>query len=230
MATEMHLVKPSTLTTSAYIPPNIHLSKLSELDKKMTEILERTDISDQTKVILYDDVLMKYKNFINKGSTEETITSDTTPSNASSAKESQISFASIDNPKIRKQAEDFYEYLTKRNLIKVNEMGNLLDQNENVIRGSNITDIIEDSLRTRKRSMPPGGVEFFRILKSKNVPSGWVRNKHRLSLLNRFLMTPSDLNTEVSVSTPGRSYKSPATKKRKRGDSSTSKVLHWANL
>ena len=230
MATEMHLVKPSTVSTSAYIPPNIHLSKLSELDRKMTEILQRTDISDQTKVMLYDDVLIKYKDFINKSSNDNTITSDITPSNANSVPEPQISFASIDNPKIRKQAENFYDYLKKRNIIKLNEMGNLLDQNENVIRGSNITDILEDSIRTRKRPMPPGGVEFFRILKSKNVPSGWVRNKHRLSLLNRFLMTPTNSNTEVQVSTPGRSNKSPATKKRKRDDSSASKVLKWVNL
>ena len=225
----MYLVKPSTLSGSTYIPPNIHLSKLTELDRKMKEILERQDISEAAKVILYDNILLDYKTFIDKGSADETISSHPNPSNTKTSHELDINFDSIDNPKIRKQAEDFYDYLKKRNLIKLNEMGNLLDQNDNVIKGSNITDILEDSVRSRKRPLPPGGVEFFRILKSKNVPSGWVRNKHRLNLLNKFLVTPVKPTTEVQVSTPGKSYKSPIRKKRKL-DSSSSTGLSWVNL
>ena len=64
MAKEMYLVDP--LEVKSFQIPNIEMTKLSTLDKEMTDILQNNSLSETEKLIRYDQALLKFKNLLER--------------------------------------------------------------------------------------------------------------------------------------------------------------------
>ena len=229
MSKVMHLVNAPFQDN--FVPPNMELSKITELDRKMSHILDRKDLSEQQKVILYDQVLLEYKHLLDKGKFENMTTS------ASNSKTEEIlnndsediKFESIDNSRIRDQAKQFLDYLKSRNIIRYNRMGQILDKQGRAVKNSNIIDILEDSLRSRKnRPIPIGSVHFFKALKEFNVPRGFIKNRERLPLLDEKFI--SNEENESHTSTSKHKQITPLKKKRRRNPTEEHLQLDWINL
>ena len=82
--------------------------------------------------------------------------------------------------------------------VKVNEKGELLTDDNTVLHGSNITDLIQHAVRDRRRNMIPTGWDYFlNVLRGNNAPR-MIMNYETLEDLN-----------EPTITSPVKAVKSP---------------------
>lgn len=229
----MYLVDP--LEVKSFQIPNIEMTKLSTLDKEMTDILQNNSLSETEKLIRYDQALLKFKNLLERQKepfkmsvmepTDINIENET-PVKGTSNDYKGISLLSIDNAKIRSHAHTFLKYLDDKKIIKWDEKGQIIDQSGIPIANSHIVDLVEDAVRRTKKNAPAGTISFYRELKQHNVPKSFIKNVNRRSLLEKFISPTSHVDTGSSpiVSGPKR--------KRRREETPTKQSMssRWINL
>ena len=94
------------------------------------------------------------------------------------------------------RAQGLFQFVKEK--VKFNEMGELLNDDDTVIEGSNITDLIQHAVRDRRRNIvPTGWSHFLNILRSNNAPR-MIMNYETLEDLT----SPSKITSPKKVMTP----------------------------
>ena len=191
----MHLVDPKMLMQPPIRAPvnPIHRSIVT-LDDDMRAVLDRRDLSDDEKVRQYNQILQRYLEYHGHLKTPS-------PSKeANTVKEDEI--IRTVPIKFRGRAE----YLLKRMEREPNMHWNEREEfvhNGQVVKGSNIVDLVNDIVRHRKDFHPHGWQEFAPALRKGNVPQDLVGNRKRWDWMHRESAT-SDAYSTAEESSPER--------------------------
>lgn len=169
--------------------------QLSTMDREMNEILQKKDISDSKKAVLYQQILQKFVKFpfpknstsddseTSKSKLPETIAaSNFTPLNAELVKEEKV--PSVEEEIIASAPQKFKS--------PIKEILNCLQQSDSpftwspdkelvvngkVIRNTNIADLVNYLVRDRK-TKPKGHELFLEALKGNKFPHHFIKNKY----------------------------------------------------
>ena len=175
------------------------VKKATSLDDEVTEVLQKSNISDYDKAKLYSDVLQKYltaKEQLHPVTTPTPVITDTPSYKSLYSNESIINTVPV---KYKKRAENMLRFLNENEKIKWNKNGRVVYNGE-VIPGSNITDLINDQMRNRKTFKPTGASQFSTALKLMNIPTELIGNVKRLTHIPR-------TSSKRVVHTPSQSYR-----------------------
>ena len=225
---------------------------LKNLDSEMGDILSSTQLDDEQKAKLYNQVLQRYLTYYDqrkgqplhvkltnpkpvetpkpdeesKETSKESTEVETTPS----AVEEEV-IKSV--PKLYKAAarQLLDKIKDNRNVLHWNEKGELMYENK-PISGSHVVDLVNDMLRHRKGFEPVGWSVFARGLARMNVPENLVRNPQRQSAIREFKTrvreeTPESPSRWLPTPPP---TSSPAKKQRKRLASPRPQAVRWLKL
>ena len=225
---------------------------LKNLDSEMGDILSSTQLDDEQKAKLYNQVLQRYLTYYDqrkgqplhvkltnpkpvetpkpdeesKETSKESTEVETTPS----AVEEEV-IKSV--PKLYKAAarQLLDKIKDNRNVLHWNEKGELMYENK-PISGSHVVDLVNDMLRHRKGFEPVGWSVFARGLARMNVPENLVRNPQRQSAIREFKTrvreeTPESPSRWLPTPPP---TSSPAKKQRKRFASPRPQAVRWLKL
>ena len=219
-AKKMALVDPRLLETLATPkrPATLPVKAMSELDEDMKHVLERRDIGEQEKVTQYNQILRRYVTYDGKANqpVEVRITQRTAQvSNPTVAGEEP----SVDRhiletvpSTMQRRAKLILDKIRQNSDMSWDSRGQLMI-GEKPIKDTNITDLLNDVLRKRKRPHPTGWEAFAKGLRDANVPRELVGNKERWS----YLQSPHSAHSAHSAQsgeTPR--VRVPSPKKRKR--------------
>lgn len=102
-----------------------------------------------------------------------------------------------------KKGESLLDFLlTNQNKVHWNDDGTVLVDN-NKISGSNIVDLVNDSLRPLKKSDPIGWEKFAKALKDLKVPLTYIGNPKRSDYINQLrLKSFEEISGDEEYSTP----------------------------
>jgi hypothetical protein len=164
MAKVMHLVDPKMLEM-VRIPVNPVQRTLHTLDQEMQSILNQTDLSDVEKVERYNQVLQRYLNMH-------------TPPPVPKSKDVYNDIMNTVPTVMKRKAEALLERIQRQPNTSWNELGEFV-YNGQVITGSSVVDLINDTLRHRKSFKPQGWQMFAEALHESNVPQDLVGNHER---------------------------------------------------
>ena len=162
----MHLVDPKMMmqpTITAPMNP-IHRSIVTRGDDMRT-VLDRCDLSDEEKVRQYNQILQRYLEYHNH------LKTPSPPKEANTVKDDEI--IRTVPVKFRGKAENLLKCIEQEPTMHWNERGEFV-HNGQVIKGSNIVDLVNDVVRQRKDFHPHGWQEFARALRRGNVPQDLV--------------------------------------------------------
>ncbi len=191
-AKKMALVEPRLLEKlqqqqqQHYSKPSILDTALHKLDQDMQDILNRKDISSDEKLDQYNQTLHKYLMFTNKKEPmkiqilESKPNPNTLPENQESVVESQLESEIIETaPKLlQTKAKLLLKRLRNDPNISWNSRGELVYKGE-TIEKTNINDLVQDALRSRKHYVPKGWQTFASALRDSNVPQDLIGNQER---------------------------------------------------
>ena len=155
------------------------VKKAANLDDDISEVLKRRDVNVYDKAKLYSQVLQQYlyaKETIHPTQAPPPVVIDTKSSPSLYSDDSIIDTV----PKQYKtRAANMLRFLHKNDQIQWEEDGRVNYKGQ-PIPGSNITDLINDQMRSRKNINPHGWQQFSSALKLMNVPTDLIGNKRRL--------------------------------------------------
>jgi len=155
---------------------------LSDLDMGMKNVLDRDDLTDEQKVRLYTTALQKFVQVRNRMDPIQPIIQKDT----SHQKEINLFPAAAESKALhaipaiyRNRAEKILQHIKTSNDVGWSENGHLIYQ-DNIVEGSNITDLLLDVVKSGSRTKnPEGWREFAAALKEVNVPRSFIGNKAR---------------------------------------------------
>ena len=179
-AKKVALVDPRLLDKPLFANPIGNVMR--RLDDEMRFILDRSDLNDREKVVLYNQVLMRYNIFSDKSSQQPVrATIDKPPvkedeeENKEKRTESGLENEIIDsvpktlNQKARRRLDKI------KGTVSWNYRGEMEYRNLPV-PGSNIFDLVNDALRKRKSFQPVGWKIFARGLNDMIAPMDLIGN------------------------------------------------------
>lgn len=161
------------LVPERYVPE----TQKALLDRDVAHILSQNDLPIETKYMLYQNLLHQYKQM--QGILKKPLKLDLVYDQPTST----ISLSEF--PKsVKERAKKFIEFVQNIPDIKIDNKGQVHYKN-NIIRGSNFTDLVNDFVRNlKKKTRPPTGArELALALREANVPSSYIGNKNRLDLI-----------------------------------------------
>ena len=237
MAKIMHLIDPKMMmhqgTTSVTAPVNpIHRS-IVNLDDDMKTVLDRRDLTDQEKVRQYNQILQRYLEY------QDHLRTPSLSKISQNVKEDEEEIIRTVPPKYQRKAEHILKRIQHAPNMNWNERGEYIHNGE-VIKGSNIVDLVNDVVRHRKAFHPHGWQEFARALGQGNVPQDLIGNRKRWDWMHRESAT-SDAFSTAEESSPERRlsrprYRTPARRRSvskkmiKREPTSLKKEIKWESL
>lgn len=173
-------------------------AQVTEIDSDMQELLQRQDIPIDEKAKLYDQNLQRYLNFYDKRMSKPVRVSVAQPATPANEEKEDKPMPEKDDDEIESDIVDSVPTTMKsraRQLVKKlkankdiigwNDQGQMLYKGRPV-PGTNIVDLVNDSLRQRKNFNPEGWELFSKALGHLNVPEGVVRNEKRLGLIREY--------------------------------------------
>ena len=162
------------------LPPNPQAVDASHLLKDMGQILQKTDLSEAEKAQKYGETLFKLQNSLEKTKkppsmlTNSPQPTDQPPSTV--ALHDQI-LQSV--PKtMQRKAELLLGMIKNNNNLTWDEQG-VVSYKGKRIYGSNIIDLINDTIRQRKGVEPRGWETFSKALHESNIPQEVIGNPSR---------------------------------------------------
>ena len=211
-ANTAHIVQPESSTIDM---------TLRGLERGLKSILERDDLPEDRKVDLYSHYLQQYLTMKKKQTatyrrpTEVVLTNPTRESPPPPSRD-ETSPDPLENEivesvplNLRRQATLLVKRIKENPSMGWNEKGELMVDGS-PIGGSNIVDLVNDVLRSRKKATPPKGWEnFARKLGEANVPAELVRNPNRLRYMREPPTTSSSRWSMSGLLTPPRSTTRP---------------------
>ena len=175
-------------------PADPLVNSMFKIDGEMRNVLDREDLNEEEKLLLYDEKLRTYLNRYDKyrhPTTFEMSSNDTSKKMSSNETEqSSTTPASLRHilesvPKqVQPHSKLFLEKL--KDVLSWNEKGEISFRGEPLVKGSNIVDLLGTAVRPHSlksvSSSPPGMATFMRGMKEANIPLSWIRNK---TIINR---------------------------------------------
>ena len=185
---EYDRLKESSINHHVIVNPEKREMKKSE--NEMREVWNRDDLHTDEKIEHFTKELNNLKqryDEMKKPRPLEMImkTTNSDVENKDNFKERVLQSASKSN---RANVELLIDYLkTKPNIIKWNDQGELIFRDQ-VIPGSNMTDMIIDATTSRKQSTIPAMFKsiFLKAIAEANVPSRWIKNREHNSILQSY--------------------------------------------
>ena len=191
MAKKMILVDPSQVIGKSPPIPDVLSDSLTSLDREMKRVLESTNISIHEKAKAFESVLQRYLNRVDqyqnreergvynprdKQSNEKSLLSSEKPFNDKIIKLEKRVVESV--PKtLQTKARLLIDHLKDASDLSWNERGEISFNGE-TIQGSNISDLVNETLRIRKqRNTLTGWKEFVSAMKNSNVPNEFIGDK-----------------------------------------------------
>ena len=218
---KMILIDPRVLDSLRSSPtPNPWTSSLQEMDHRMKDILNRSDMTMEDKAQAYHQTLQRYLHRLDQVKRQSlgsvTIQTPTTiekpsvvmdvPENPSSSSD-KVSSRILDSmgKTFKKKARMILQHVEDHPDMSWNERGEFVWKGQR-IENSNMLDLVNDLMRKRKNYASPHGWETFAsALKTSNVPQELVGNPTRWSFMNQSntdtLSTPPH-SVSVSPKTP----------------------------
>lgn len=201
------------------LPPNPQISTTASLQRDLSSVMSKDDISEAEKSQLFGQTLHKFQTAHRKA-LNETKLSLPPLSTESEMKINQRVLDSVPTT-MRKKARLLLSMLQDNPNMSWNEDGTVRLYGKPV-SGSNIIDLVNDVLRQRKGIDPRGWQPFAEGLRDANVPQDFVGNKKRWEFMHRKKDTPvsptDDFEDEDVFVTPK------SVKKRKTRQTSASTV------
>ena len=180
---------------------------LKNLDSEMSDILSSKQLDDEAKATLYNQVLQRYLTYYDQRKGQPLHVKLTTPkpvespkpeeseetSKESTAEAETIPTSAVEQ-EVMKSVPTVYKAGARQLLDKIkehqdvlnwNEKGELMYENKPMTE-SHVVDLVNDTLRHRKRFEPMGWSVFVRRLAQMNVPENIVRNPQRQSAIWEF--------------------------------------------
>ena len=162
------------------LPPNPQAVDASHLLKDMNQILQKTDLSEAEKAQKYGETLFKLQHSLEKTKTPPSIdspqTTDQSQPPSTVALHDQI-LQSV--PKtMQRKAELLLGMIKNNNNLTWDEQG-VVSYKGKRIHGSNIIDLINDTIRQRKGVEPRGWKTFSKALHESNIPQEVIGNPSR---------------------------------------------------
>ena len=162
------------------LPPNPQAVDASHLLKDMGQILQKTDLSEAEKAQKYGETLFKLQHSLEKTkkppSTDSPQPTDQPQPPSTVALHDQI-LQSV--PKtMQRKAELLLGMIKNNNNLTWDEQG-VVSYKGKRIHGSNIIDLINDTIRQRKGVEPKGWETFSKALHESNIPQEVIGNPSR---------------------------------------------------
>ena len=212
------MAREYTIIPKQFMPPTDQ--SIISLDESMKRILDRRDIDDEEKLLLYIEAFHKYMTFTRKRKYENPgpkmvpeipknigLEPPAVKTKLESPME-KIKNEVVESAPVRsqKKAQSILEHLKNfPDLITTNENKELIYKGT-VIPGSNMSDLVWDIL-TQTRKNPPSGIkEFTEILAETNIPEHFITNSFRKNALRSYKIG----EREIAVDTPKRKKKKKA--------------------
>ena len=218
--------------------PSPLTKKLSQLDEEMKAILENTELGEATKAMMYSKVLSQYldvKRQMQMPQRIPIIEEGNPPPNKDVSKiakpipfvtapePSEQSIPGIDIsiiPRVyRNRANNLINHLRERSNASWNERDELVVDGI-PIPGSNIVDLLDDTVRSKRGPEPIGARAFHKVLEDSNVPQSLIGNKSLVKTVDSAFETPpstpkrlSPLNANIKRL---ETYITPKSKKKKQ--------------
>ena len=166
MAQKMMLVDPSSLLLKTTNIPDVVENNIMKIDSDIKQILDLQNVNEYDKARMYEQALRKYLLAIDQktGETKQpqvlTESVSTSPKYETEIKNEKIT--RLENrmletiPKtLRRKGEMLLNHLKETSNLHWNELGEIILDGEQII-GSNISNLLNDTLRPRKT----GGVPY----------------------------------------------------------------------
>ena len=150
------------------------LNKLAGLDAEMGNILRDASMSDDLKFKKYQDALRRYQHFSDVR--DERPKQQQLPDPIQSSASQQI-IGNMPRPKQR-SARILLDFMDRIPELSVNAR-NEIAINDNVIKHSNVHDLVSDLTRDKKGPKPIGYKELAQLLKDHNIPMDAIGSSFR---------------------------------------------------
>ena len=218
MAKRMVLVDPATMILKTSPVPNPTSETFMQIDADMKNILDTTTMSQHEKVKAYQQALRQYlikaEQLENRvRDVQPKVRFESTPTIKSEPmletdKIVKMERRIVDNlPKtMQNKGQILLDYIRDMTDLNWNERGELLFNNQ-PLAGSNISDLVNETLRPRKLSSEPTGwTSYVNALKASNIPQDLIGNKLRWDGTRGKEPSPT-VTSPKTLGTQGRSVK-----------------------
>ena len=183
--------------------------KLQSLEEDMKDILARTDLHDDAKLSLYQQTLQRYLQYDHALKTEPVSVTMSTPTRdvsvpsgdgapsdenpAALAEEDDLTPQILESvPKtLRRKAKLLIDRLKHNDVMAWNAKGELVYEG-NIVKGSNMIDLVNDALKGKRGFFPHGYQYFLRGLAKSNAPESIIGNEARRSLVRKYKQMGSE--------------------------------------
>ena len=190
---KMILVDPRTLDSfresSGPPVPDATSQSLREMDEQMRAILDSGNMHVEDKANMYHQTLRRYLTRFDQYKDKPMGTVKVQETSVPDTKETLSEHWEKDIiesvPKsMRNKAGRLLRYLQSHPKLKWNERGEMV-WNDQVIKSSNIMDLVHDVIRKRRQPEPVGWREFAEVLTDVNVPRELVGNVERWNFMQK---------------------------------------------
>ena len=231
---KMILVDPAhMLLKTSPVPDPLSDSVLS-LDDKIKRILDAPNLSEHEMGLQYQQTVQKYLTRVGQANTRQwnrntlPTTSRTPHPQTPSTEPSPTSDKAVTLEKLivgslpktlQNRGRLLLDYLKEATDLRWNDRGELISGGD-TIKGSNVSDLIHETIRTRKLGDEPiGWKTYSNALKQSNVPSDLILNKPRWESTDRSTTASYKRKGSVSPIQSGsgkrRGFKKPTEKRRR---------------
>ena len=163
------------------LPPNQQAVDAFHLLKDMGQILQKTDLSEAEKVQKYGETLFKLQHSLEKTKKPPSMLASTNSPQPTDQASSVVLHDQIlqSVPKtMQRKAELLLGMIKNNNNLTWDEQG-VVSYKGKRIHGSNIIDLINDTIRQRKGIEPRGWKTFSKALHESNIPQEVIGNPSR---------------------------------------------------
>ena len=219
------LVPEHTTAKKPLVPPLT--AQVNHLDSEMDSLLQRQDMTPDEKVKLYDQTLQRYLTYYDERmrkpvrvsvapphpvETEEILPVEQPNQPEPPGEIENDIIESVPSTMKSRAVQLIKKIKVNKDVLGWNDHGQMVFEGR-TIPGTNIVDLVNDSLRQRKNFNPAGWQLFAKALGRLNVPEGIIRNEDRLNMVREYRTKLSSANTPLS--SPQSEFL-PATKARKK--------------
>ena len=175
-----------------FVPPLT--AQVQEIDSDMQDIMQRQDIPIDAQAKMYDQNLQRYLAYYDKQMNKPLRVNVIKPMVPEKEEKTQ-------GEQIEEKPDDILDSVpatmksrTRQLIIKLKANKDIIGWNEqgqvvfkgSTIPGTNIVDLVNDSLRQRKNFNSEGWELFSKALGHLNFPEGIIRNENRLGLVREY--------------------------------------------
>lgn len=174
---------------------NLHL-----LENDMNQVLHAPELEDRAKWAKYQQLLQRRQHFHDKMRQPTAVPIVEEPDETAYMQNFKQEILQTLPRAYKNKGELLFNRICNSDLVKWDRLG-VVSINDNVLPGSNITDLVCDAVRFKKSEAPTGWLEFVKALRTLNVPQELLGNPERReqspegrptfpSLARRRMLTP----------------------------------------